>query len=265
MTAVEDAGGRDFVQSLERGLAVIQAFTDQRPALSAARIAERANLSRAACRRFLVTLERLGYVSRDEAGMYRLLPAVLRLGYAYLSSQELSQIVRPRCEALAQRFRVSSSLGVLDGTDLVFLFRALPAGYLHTQLSVGSRLPAHSTAMGRAILAGMTDVQLDSYLDRVQTAGFTSFTSFTAVDRNAIRGRILEARRLGYALLDQEVDLGVRALAVPVRHRSGGVAASICVGLYDPRLEPSTIVERHLDALRAAAAEVESSLALLQA
>jgi IclR family transcriptional regulator, pca regulon regulatory protein len=258
---VEAPPDRDFVQSLERGLAVIQAFSEQRPALSAARIAERTHLSRAACRRFLVTLERLGYVARDEDGLYRLLPAVLRLGYSYLSSQELPQIVRPHCDKLAQTLRVSSSLGVLDGTDLVFIYRALPSGYLHTRLGIGSRLPAQTTAMGRAILAELSEVELDAFLERAQKV---AYTVFTATDVAAIKERIHKVRELGYSLLDQEIDLGVRALAVPIRHRSGKVAGSVCVGLYDPRVEPEAIVRDYLPALRQAAAEINSSLALLQ-
>ncbi|HZV51389.1 MAG TPA: IclR family transcriptional regulator C-terminal domain-containing protein [Candidatus Dormibacteraeota bacterium] len=251
---------RDFVQSLGRGLAVIQAFTDQQPALSIARVAERTRLSRAACRRFLVTLERLGYVVRDEAGRYRLLPAVLRLGYAYLSSQELPQIVRPHCDRLAKTLHVSSSLGVLDGTDIVFLYRALPRGYLHTRLGVGSRLPAHSTAMGRAILAEMSDAELDAHLERAETV---AYTPFTATETATIKTRIKQVRELGYSLLDQEIDLGVRALALPLRYRSGKIAGSICLGLYDPRIEPATVVRDYLRPLRQAAAEINSTLALL--
>jgi IclR family pca regulon transcriptional regulator len=251
---------RDFVQSLERGLAVIQAFSDERPALTAVRIAELTNLSRAACRRFLVTLERLGYVSRDQSGLYRLTPAVLRLGYAYLSSQDLPQIVRPHCQALAGEHRVSSSFGVLEGADLVFLVRALPPGYLATRFGVGSRLPAWSCAMGRVVLGGLSDAELQAHLASAQLA---PFTPKTVTDPAALTELIGQVRSQGYCLLDQEVDLGVRALALPIQSRPGKLEGSICIGVYDTRVSPQEVISRHLRPLQEAATAINKSLALL--
>jgi IclR family pca regulon transcriptional regulator len=249
---------RDFVQSLERGLAVIEAFSDQRPAMTAGRIAEHTNLSRAACRRFLVTLERLGYVSRDAQGVYRLRPAVLRLGYAYLSSQELPWIVRPYLEEIARQHPVSTSLGVLDGLDTVFLFRVQLSGHLSTRLSVGSRLPATTTAMGRVLLAGMSDTELEAHLAR---ADLRQWTRHTVTQRDAVRRRVMDARRVGYSVLDQEITPNVRALAVPIRWRSGRTAGSICVGFYDSRVPTAEMVERFLPLLHRAAERIDAALA----
>lgn len=249
---------RDFVQSLERGLAIIEAFSDTRPAMTAGRIAEHTNLSRAACRRFLVTLERLGYVSRDPQGLYSLRPAVLRLGYAYLSSQELPWIVRPYLEDIARQHPVSSSLGVLDDLEVVFLSRVQLRGQLSTRLSVGSRLPAWACAMGRVLLAGLSDTELDTHLGR---AKLQRWTRHTAAHIDAVRRRVREAGELGYSVLDQEITLNVRALAVPISWRSGRRAGSICVGFYDSGVPTPMMVEQFLPLLRQAADRIDAALA----
>jgi IclR family pca regulon transcriptional regulator len=253
----ENGRGRDFIQSLERGLAVIRCFTGEHPALSISEVAERTQVSRAAARRILFTLERLGYVGRTEPGLFRLQPAVLTLGYAYISGQHLPQVARPHMEMVAEELQGSCSLAVLEGSDVIFVARVKSRGYLATTLLVGSRLPAHITAMGRVLLADLPEGRIADYLKK---ARLEAFTDKTLIDRGKIKAAILEARRTGYAFVDQELEIGVRALAVPVRDRSGGVLAGLNVAVADPRLTSVIVIENYLPILRRAAAGISSGL-----
>lgn len=256
-TAPGEEGGRDFIQSLRRGLAVIRAFTGDRPNLSISEVAERTHISRAAARRILFTLEKLGYVGRTEGGLFRLQPAVLTLGYAYISNQQLPQVARPHMEMVAEELQGSSSLGVLEGTDVIFVARVRSRGYLATTLSVGSRLPAHITAMGRVLLADLADEQIEHYL---HTHKPQAFTELTVTDTDRIREAILAARETGFSFIDQELEIGVRALAVPVRDHSGRVIAGLNVAVADPRLSAEQVIRDHLPVLRRAAAAISVGL-----
>jgi IclR family pca regulon transcriptional regulator len=253
----ESDRGRDFIQSLERGLAVIRCFTGEHPALSISEVAERTQVSRAAARRILFTLERLGYVGRTEAGLFRLQPAVLTLGYAYISGQHLPQVARPHMEMVAEELEGSCSLAVLEGSDVIFVARVKSRGYLATTLLVGSRLPAHITAMGRVLLADLPDDRIAEYL---KNARLQAFTEKTLIDREKIKAAILEARRTGYSFIDQELEIGVRALAVPVLDRSGSVLAGLNVAVADPRQTSEFVLENHLPVLRRAAIGIASGL-----
>lgn len=249
--------GRDYIRSLERGLAVIRCFTGERPALSISEVAERTGVSRATTRRILFTLERLGYVGRLQPGLFRLQPAVLTLGYAYISGQELPQVARPYMEVVAEELQGSCSLAALDGTDVIFVARVRSRGYLATTLSVGSRLPAHITAMGRVLLADLPDDQIDAYLKK---ATLQPFTDFTLTQKNQIKQSILEARRTDYSFVDQELEIGVRALSVPVRDAGGHVVAGLNVAVADTRFSAASVEERHLPVLRRAAAGIRAGL-----
>jgi IclR family transcriptional regulator, pca regulon regulatory protein len=196
-------------------------------------------------------------VGRTEPGLFRLQPAVLTLGYAYISGQQLPQVARPHMEMVAEVLQGSCSLAVLEGPDVIFVARVKSRGYLATTLLVGSRLPAHITAMGRVLLADLPDLRIAGYLKK---ARLESFTDRTLVDRGKIKAAILEARRTGYALVDQELEIGVRALAVPVRDRSGAVLAGLNVAVADPRLTPEIVIENYLPVLRRAAAGISSGL-----
>ena len=255
--AGEEAGGRDFIQSLRRGLAVIRAFTGDRPSLSISEVADRTHISRAAARRVLFTLEKLGYVGRTEAGQFRLQPAVLTLGYAYISNQQLPQVARPHLEMVAEQLQGSSSLAVLDGADVIFVARVRSRGYLATTLSVGSRLPAHITAMGRVLLADLPDEQIEHYL---QTHTPQAFTELTVTDKDRIRAAILAARETGFAFVDQELEIGIRAVAVPVRDHSGRVIAGLNVAVADPRMSAEQVIRDYVPVLQRAAAAISAGL-----
>src|SRR5512139_1746855 len=151
--------GQDFVQSLERGLAVIRAFDRDHPELTLSEVATATGVTRAAARRFLLTLAELGYV-RSDGRLFALTPRVLELGYAYLSSMSLPEVAEPHLEALVATVNESSSVSVLDGTDVVYVARVPTSRIMTVSISVGTRFPAYATSMGRVLLAGLDDAEL---------------------------------------------------------------------------------------------------------
>src|SRR2546428_4793813 len=167
MTMSSESRSAEFVQSLERGLAVIKSFSRERPALTLSEIADLTGLTRAAARRFLITLRDLGYVGSD-GRLFSLRPRVLELGYSYLSSLPVWEVARPYLEELADLVRETPSASVLDGTDIVFVARVETKRIMSMTLGVGSRLPAWATAMGRILLADLPQERLDDYFRRVR-------------------------------------------------------------------------------------------------
>ena len=201
----------DFVQSLDRGLAVIRCFSSEHPSLTLSEVAERTGLTRAAARRFLLTLQELGYVG-SSGRQFSLRPRVLALGYAYLSSFSVSQIAQPHLEDLAEQLHESCSVSVLDGDDLVYVARASANRIMTIALTVGTRLPAYPTSMGRILLAHLPERELDAYLRRTT---MRKLTEHTITDPGELRKVLAEARSKGWAAVDQELEAGVRSIAVP--------------------------------------------------
>lgn len=248
-----DAGG--FVQSLARGLAVIGSFDAEHPRMTLSEVARRTDLSRAAARRFLLTLEQLGYV-RNDGREFSLTPQVMRLGFAYLSSQTLPDVAQPHLQELSDRLDESTSVAVLDGDDIVYVARRATRRIMAISIRVGTRFPAYATSMGRVLLAGLDDDALDAYLQRVP---LTPLTSQTSTDAATLREQIVAVRARGYAVVDQELELGLRSLAVPIRDR-GGVAAALNVStsVLTPH---GQAVEELLAPLLGTAAAIEADLA----
>jgi len=246
-----------FVQSLERGLSVITAFGSADPELTLSEVAKSTGLTRAAARRFLLTLVDLGYM-RQEGKLFRLTPKVLGLGYAFLSSLSLPSIAEPHLERLAGEVHESSSLSVLDGNDIVYVARVPTSRIMTVAINVGTRFPAYATSMGRVLLAGLDDDALEEHLATLELEQFTSHT-VTSVD--ALRERVLEARRQGYALVDQELEHGLRSLAAPVRNREGVVVASVNVSSHISRINRDKARREFLPALLRAARDIEADLA----
>jgi IclR family pca regulon transcriptional regulator len=232
----------DFVQSLERGLAVITAFSRDAPALTLTEIAERTGLTRAAARRFLITLKDLAYVESD-GRLFSLRPRILELGYSYLSSLPVWEVARPHLEALADQVRETTSASVLDGTDIVFVARVETKRIMSMTLGVGSRLPAWATAMGRVLLADLLPIQLDEYFEKVQ---LIPISEHTVTDRRALTKIIDEARVQGWTLVDQEVEEGVRSLAVPIRASDGKAEAALTVCSHAFRVSLERIMDEFL-------------------
>lgn len=248
--------GPDFVQSLERGLAVIRAFDADHRSLTLSEVAAATGVTRAAARRFLLTLAELGYV-RNHGRYFSLTARVLELGYAYLSSLSLPEVAEPHLEALVAQVDESSSLSVLDGTDIVYVARVPVRRIMTVAISVGTRFPAYATSMGRVLLAGQTDDWLDGYF---ATAALTSITARTMADAKRLRAELQRIRRDGYALVDQELEEGLRSIAAPIRDREGRAAAAINLSTHASRTTVETMRDTLLTPLLETASAIEADL-----
>ncbi|OPG07557.1 IclR family transcriptional regulator C-terminal domain-containing protein [Microbispora sp. GKU 823] len=244
-----------FVQSLERGLAVIRAFDHTRRQLTLAEVAKITGLDRAAARRFLLTLVDLGYMMTD-GRLYSLRPRILELGYAYLSSLSLPEVAQPHMERLVAEVHETCSLGVLDGEDVVFVARVPVKRLMTVPIMVGSRFPAYPTSMGRVLLAGQPDQWLNGYL---ASAHLEPITDRTVTDPARLRALVDEARDQGWAIVDQEIDDGSRSIAVPVHDGSGHVVAALNVSMLAGRGTAETMRD-FLPAMRRAADQIEADL-----
>lgn len=246
----------EFVRSLERGLSVIKAFDAEHPRMTLSEVARTAGLSPAAARRFLLTLVDLGYVANDD-GVFSVLPSVLSLGYPQLSNLSLTEIVQPYLEDVAAELRTASSLTVLDADDTLFLARANAAHPMTLAVNVGSRLPAFATAAGRVLLAGLPDDELDAYLRR---AVLRPLTPFTVADPDSLRAELMKVRAQGWSLVNQELEEGVVAVAVPLRWRRGRLVGALNSSTHTTRLPVEEILRTLLAPLQATAAQIEADL-----
>jgi IclR family pca regulon transcriptional regulator len=250
--------GRDaeFVQSLERGLAVIRAFDADNAELTLSDVARITGMSRASARRFLHTLVGLGYM-RTDGRRFSLRPKILELGYAYLSSLSLPEMAMPHLEHLVERVHESSSVSVLDGDEVVYVARVPTKRIMRIAISVGTRFPAFATSMGRVLLAGQSGDWLDGYL---ASAALTAITPYTINDPARLREELARIRRQGWAMVDQELEEGLRSLAAPIRdgdgrvvaavnvsaHASRGTAAGMLADLLEPLLSTAKLIEEDL-------------------
>jgi IclR family transcriptional regulator, pca regulon regulatory protein len=246
----------DFVQSLDRGLAVIRAFGPDRERLSLSEVARTTGLTRAAARRFLLTLVKLGYV-RSDGREFSLRPRVLELGYAYLSGLALPEVAEPHLEELSAKLHESSSISVLDGQNIVYVARVATKRIMTVAISVGTRFPAYAASMGRVLLAGLSEEELDKFLAE---ATFEAFTEQTVTDPDRLREIIREVGRQGYSIVDQELEEGLRAIAAPIRDSSGAVTAAINVSAHASRHSPDAMRTQLLPALLDTARQIEIDL-----
>ncbi len=247
-----------FVQSLARGLAVVRAFDADHQEMTLSEVAARTALTRATARRFLHTLVELGYV-RTDGRVFALTPLVLQLGYAYLSGQRLPELAQPILEELSHRNGESTSLAILDGTDIVYLTRIHTRRIMTVGISPGTRFPAHATSMGRVLLADLPAADLDEYFAR---ADLTPLTPRTLTSREAIEAELARIREAGYAVVDQELEVGLRSVAVPVRGADGRTAAAINIALsarLDDGTDRDAEVARIVPQLHAAAASISEA------
>jgi IclR family pca regulon transcriptional regulator len=253
------AGDTYFMASLARGLAVIQAFTQQRRHLTIAQLSQRTAIPRAAVRRCLYTLSMLGYVGSEDGRTYALRPRILALGHAYLSSTPLVYAVQPLLDQITSLLHESSSLAVLEGDEILYIARSSTTTRLMSiDLGIGSRLPAYCTSMGRVLLAGLSAAEIDLYLSRVKLVKLTTRTVSTADELKAALNAI---RRDGYAVVDQELEIGLRSIAVPVSDRDGRSVAAINIGTQSSRVSVAEMESKFLPPLRAAAHELGLLLA----
>lgn len=248
-----------YVTAFSRGLSVIRCFSESNSALTISEVARATGLNRATARRFLHTLEADGYVTSAN-GRYALMPKVLDLGYAYLSSISINDIFQQHLAELADRFRESCSAGVLEGNDVVFVARARTTHprMMTLAISVGSRLPAHLSAIGRVLLAELSEAELER---RLGTMELRQETERTLHDVAALKAEIHRVREQGYCVIDQEVETGILAAAVPVR-RANQPTVGISVAVHASRVSVETLREEHVPALLEGAAELERVLSL---
>jgi IclR family pca regulon transcriptional regulator len=246
----------DFVQSLERGLMVVRAFDAEHRELGLSEVARATGLTRAAARRFLLTLVALGYMNVAD-GRFSLSPRVLELGYAYLSSLTLPEVAQPHMETLVAEVNESSSISVLDDLEIVYVARVPTRRIMSITLSVGTRLPAYPTSMGRVLLAALDDEELESRLARIDPQ---PLSARTVTDKVTLRSLLERVRRQGWAATDQELEEGLRSLAVPIRDTSGAVVAALNVSVHASRASMATLRRDFLPAALTAAAAIESDL-----
>jgi IclR family pca regulon transcriptional regulator len=245
----------DFVQSLQRGLAVIRAFDADHAELTLSEVAAATGVARAAARRFLLTLVELGYV-RNDGRHFSLTARVLELGYAYLSSLSLPEVAEPHLEALVAEVHESSSMSVLDGTDIVYVARVPVSRIMTVAISVGTRFPAYATSMGRVLLGGLPDDELAAHLSHLS---ITPLTGRTVGSVDALRTELARVRTQGWALVNQELEEGLRAIAAPLRSPAGRVVAAVNVSAHATRTLESMRRDL-LPRLLATTAKIEADL-----
>ena len=234
---------------------VIRALSDPEPR-TLSDVARATGLSRAAARRFLLTLETLGYV-RQAGGRFSLTPQVLELGYAYLSGLELPQVAQPHLQRLVERVHESSSVSVLDGDDVVYVARVPTRRIMAVTIAVGTRFPAFATSMGRVLLAWLPEAVLDERLERVRLPALTEAT-ITSADR--LRAELGRVRDQGYAVVDQELEAGLRSIAVPIHDRADAVTAAVNLSVHASRASVADMERDLLPPLRATATAIERDL-----
>jgi IclR family transcriptional regulator, pca regulon regulatory protein len=246
----------DFVQSLDRGLAVIKAFGPDRERLSLSEVARATGLTRAATRRFLLTLVKLGYV-RNDGREFSLRPRVLELGYAYLSGLGMPEVAAPHLEELVAKVRESSSISVLDGDHIVYVARVPTKRIMTVSISVGTRFPAYATSMGRVLLAGMSRDDLERYLAEADLA---PITARTVTDPVRLREIVSDVASQGYAIVDQELEEGLRAIAAPIHGADGAVIAAINLSAHASRVSMAAMRADLLPALQDTARRIEADV-----
>jgi IclR family transcriptional regulator, pca regulon regulatory protein len=235
----------NFVLSLARGLKVIETFEGHKQGQSVADVARETGLSRAAVRRLLMTLQALGYAESD-GRVYSLKTRVLKLGFSYLSSASLPTLAQPILEQVTEQVHESSSLTVMDGDQIVYVARSTAKRVMSVGLSVGSRLPAYCTSMGRILLSARPDAQLVSYLERIE---LKSMTAKTVVDQAKLADVIRKVRTDGFALVDEELELGLRSIAVAVKNRQNETVAAMNIGVHAVRITGKEMIDRLLPIL----------------
>jgi IclR family pca regulon transcriptional regulator len=246
-------GDPNFMTSLARGLAVIQAFSEGDRQVTISLLSAKTGFSRAAVRRCLYTLAKLGFAGSEDSRHFFLRPRVLTLGHSYLSSMPLATAAQPVLEHVSHILHESCSIATLDGLDIIYVARANVTRIMSIDLGVGSRLPAFCTSMGRVLLANLPPEAMDSFLTRVE---FTRYTEWTVVSVDKLRQVLRLVRSNGYSMVDQELELGLRSMAVPIQNPNGKVVAALNVGAHAQRVSIQDMQMRFLPHLRAAAQEL---------
>ena len=251
------ANERDLMSGLAKGLRVLEAFRVEQPRLSISQAADAAGLDRATTRRCLLTLAELGYAAYD-GKYFTVTPKVLRLGTGCLATMPLPRIVQPVLDKLSEAIGQSTSVSVLDETEIVYVARAAQRSVMSISLMPGSRLPAYCTSMGRVLLAALDREEQTAILEKSDRR---ARTALTLIEIDALMEELVATRQRGYALIDQEVELGLRSIAVPVHNIRGQTVAALNVGLSASAASMEDLVERYLPALLSVQSELARMLA----
>jgi IclR family pca regulon transcriptional regulator len=252
----DNRGATDFIESLDRGLRVLEMFGSGQQSMTLSDLAKAAELPRATARRILFTLERAGFVESD-GKLFRLTPRVLVLASTYLASNHVVSVLQPALDRLSSEAQEISSMAILDGSDAVFIARASPTRIFSSGIDVGYRLPAFCTSVGRVLLSRLSDGELAKALDAMNLA---PLTPFTVTDKKQLVKAIIADRAQGYSLVDREAEPGFRSISVPVRRYDGAIVAAINMGAHVDRISAAEMLERFLPRLRETAASVKSML-----
>jgi len=252
LSSIIDSTNKDYVSSLEKGLAVIRCFNKEHTKLTLTQVAGLTQWSRATARRFLLTLNALGYIGTD-GKLFWLTPKVLDLGYSYLVSQPLVEIVQPYTKELCDAIGESCSVAVLDFPDIVYVARTLNHQIMSLSLSVGTRLPAFATSMGRILISSFSDEDIDLMLNRTQLRQFTKYSITSPIE---IKKELRKVRKSGYSICDQELEIGLRSIAVPIRNREGKIVAAINVSSQPLKISEQKLLQRILPKLKLAASKI---------
>jgi len=235
---------KDFLKTLAKGLKVIKSF-DGVLSMTLSEVANANDLSRAAARRHLHTLRHLGYVVQI-GGKFQLTPKILDLGHSYLSSLNFAEVLSPLMNDLSHALRRPCSAAIQDGYEIVYVQHVGRPEFISINVTVGSRLPAYATSIGQIVLAGLPDEELREFLAK---GDFPRLTPYTITDKEQLEAAVLEARQQGYALVDQQLELGLRSLAVPIRDRSGDVVCGLSVSRFNETRSPEETTAQYLPAL----------------
>jgi IclR family pca regulon transcriptional regulator len=241
-----------FMTSLARGLAVVRAFSDQRRSLTIAQISNKTGIPRAAVRRCLYTLKQLGYAD-SEANNFFLKPKILSLGYSYLSSTPLAVSAQPVLNHISRTLNESCSLAVLDDNEVLYVARSATSRIMSVSLNTGSRLPAYCTSLGRVMLANLDEETVDAYLEEVK---LRAYTECTVVSQERLKEILAAIREADFAIVEEELEVGLRSIAVPVRGASGAVYAALNIGAQATRVSARQLEEDFLPVLRQGALEL---------
>jgi IclR family pca regulon transcriptional regulator len=244
------------LEQLERGLAVLQAFSRQHPSLTVSDVSRLAGINRASARRILLTLRNLGHV-RSDGRYFSLTPSVLKLGWSYFASLGLDEIARPLMGELTKQVDEACSLATLDPPDIVYIAREYGQHHMTVSGGIGSRLPAHATAVGRTLLAYMREAEIDDYLEHHR---LEAYTSQTVTDPHAFKDRLRTITAQGWALVDQELEIGLRSLAAPIFGSARRPVAAMSISSNSARTSLSDLQVRCLPPLLKTAESISTAL-----
>jgi len=248
---------KEYMATLAKGLAVLCAFGEERPTMTLSEAAAAVNLSRATARRVLRTLSGLGYVMQDGRA-FSLAPRVLEIGFRYLSTQSWIDRALPVMKGLSEELHESCSASILQGAEIVYVARVPTQRIMSTVLAVGTRLPAFHTSMGRVQLGFLDDAEI---WRRLRTIKVAPYTPSTIVDLKALVERIREDRRQGFSIVDEELERGLRSIAVPLLDVNGRVVAALNLSAHASRITRNEMRERFLPSLRSVAEQLSASIA----